>query len=82
MKVKLNKCTSLRHKAIKEYFVKKTKEPNNPCEFWNVYRPFMHSKNTKQASDIVKEDNVVNEKLEIAELLNNYFVQLIRLTMG
>ena len=46
-------------KSIKEHFEKKSSEPENPREFWNAYRLFLHGK-TKQANDIItKENNVV-----------------------
>ena len=55
--------------AIKEHFVKKSSEPENPREFWNAYRPFLHGK-TKQANDIIITENnvVIRDKREIAEL--------------
>lgn len=55
--------------------MKKSTEPENPREFWNAYRPFLHSK-SKQANDIVLKDNgvVISEKGEIAELFNEYFL--------
>jgi len=65
-KVQRNKCTSLRRKAIKNYFLKKTKA-DNPREFWNAYRPFIHSRKSKQAKDILlKEQNtVISDKQQI-----------------
>lgn len=76
-KIQRNKCTSLRRKAIKEYFLKKSTEPENPRELWNAYRPFLHSK-SKQANDIVLKDNgvVISEKGEIAELFNENFLKV------
>ena len=76
-KCQRNKCTSLRRKAIREHFRRKSLESENPHEFWSAYRPFLNSK-TKQANDIIlKEDNIViNDKKEIADLFNNYFVQI------
>ena len=76
-KIQRNICTSLRRKAIKDHFVKKSSEPENPREFWNAYRPFLHGK-TKQANDIIiKENNVIiNDKKEIAELFNAHFIQI------
>ena len=72
-----NRCTSLRLKAIREYFRRKSSESENPREFWSAYRPFLNSK-TKQANDIIlKEDNIViSDKKKIADLFNNYFVQI------
>ena len=37
------------------YFLEKT-EADNPCEFWNAYRPFMHSWKSKQANDILLKE--------------------------
>ena len=76
-KIQRNMCTSLRRKAIKEHFVKTSSEPENPREFWNAYRPFLHGK-TKQANDIITNENnvVINDKREIAELFNAHFIQI------
>ena len=46
-KIQRNKCASLRRKAIKKHFLKKSTSCENPGEFWNVYCPFLHGK-TKQ----------------------------------
>ena len=75
-KAQRNVCTTLRRKAIKDFFRKKNEE-NSPREFWNVYRPFLHSK-SKQANEIfIKENDVViNQKKDIAEIFNNYFVNI------
>ena len=56
--------------------MKKSSEPENPREFCNAYRPFLHDI-TKQANDIIiKENNVVvSDKREIAELFNAHFIQ-------
>ena len=43
-------------KSDKRAFVKKSSEPENPREFWNAYRPFLHGK-TKQANDIIITEN-------------------------
>ena len=73
----MHACISVlrvRTKAIKDHFVKK---PENPREFWNAYRPFLHGK-TKQANDtIIKENNaIINDEKEIAELFNANFIQI------
>ena len=58
--------------------MKKSSEPENPREFWNAYRPFLHGK-TKQANDIIRENNVViSDKREIAELFNADGVPLMK----
>ena len=63
-------------KSIKEHFVKSS-GPENPREFWNAYRLFLHGK-TKQANDIIMKENnvVISDKREIAELFNAHFIQI------
>ena len=57
--------------------MKKSSEPENPREFWNAYRPFLHGK-TKQANDIIIRENnvVISDKREIVELFNAHFIQI------
>ena len=73
-----NKCTSIRPKAIKDHFKNKS-ETDDPRAFWEAYRPFMHSRSSKQANDItlIENDVVITDKKELAELFNNYFVHII-----
>ncbi|CAH3173398.1 unnamed protein product [Porites lobata] len=72
-----NICTSLRRKAIKTFFDKKS-ESENPREFWDTYRPFLHSKKSTQANDMIlkEHDVVITDKKQIAELFNSYFVNI------
>ena len=53
-------------------------EATNPREFWNAYQPFLHSKTTRQANDIVlKEyDEIITDKKLIADLFKNHFVHV------
>ena len=73
-----NKFTSISRKAIKDHFKNKS-ETDNPRAFWEAYRPFMHSRSSKQANDItlIENDVVITDKKELAELFNNYFVHII-----
>ena len=77
-KAQRNKCTSLRRKAIKGIFSKKAAKSENPREFWDAYRPFLQSKNSKQANDITLKENdtVFTDKRQIAELFNEHFVHI------
>ncbi|RMX36737.1 hypothetical protein pdam_00023181 [Pocillopora damicornis] len=72
-KIQRNICTSLRRLAIKEHFMKKSSETENPREFWNAYRSFLHGK-TKQANDTLSRKTI--DKREIAELFNAHFIQI------
>ena len=57
--------------------MKKSSEPENPREFWNAYRPFLHGKTNQANGIIITEDNVViSDKREIAELFNAHFIQI------
>ena len=74
-----NICTSLRREAIKDYFRKKSEEINqNPRQFWDTYRPFLHSKRSFKANDIIlKEDEqIIAEKSAIASIFNYYFINI------
>ena len=66
----------MRCKAIKAYFHSKVETSKNPGDFWNVCRPFLHSKKSKQASDIVLQEDghLVKDKRTIAQLFNSYFI--------
>ena len=45
---------------------KENMAPDSPRDFWDAYRPFIHSKKIKQANDIIlKENNIVTDKKEI-----------------
>ena len=78
-KAQRNLCTSLRRKAIKKYFNNKVEGSQNPADFWKMYRPFLHSKNSGQANNIlIKEDgNFINDKKVLAELFNDYCVNIL-----
>ena len=78
-KIQRNKCTSLRRNAIKDYFRKKTEATeSNPREFWDTYRPFLHSKKSKQANDIILKENdvIITDKKQIANAFNEHFIHI------
>ena len=77
-KAQRNVCTSLRRKAMKGFFCKKATQSENLREFWKAYRPFLHSRNSKQANDIVIQENgtVFTDKKQIAEIFNEQFVHI------
>ena len=77
-KVQRNKCTLLRCKVIKDYFLEKTKAGNPRESVWNAYHPFMHSRKTKQASDILLQENdtVISHKQQIVDIFNDHFFHI------
>ena len=64
-KTQRNTCTSLRRKAIKQHFARKTADTEHPSEFWSTFRPFLHTK-SKQANDIILKENdrIISDKKE------------------
>lgn len=74
-KAQRNKCTSLRRKA---YFKNKAEHSENPRDFWNAYRPFLHSRKSNQANDIIlkENENIITDKKQVAEIFNEFFVNI------
>ena len=71
-----NVCTSLRRKAIKEYFRKKSDEINqDPRQFWATYRPFLHSRRAYKSNDIILKEGeeIITDKTRIAETFNELY---------
>ena len=64
---------------MKKYFHNKVEGSQNPADFWKLYLPFLHSRNSGQANDVLlKEDgNFINDKKVLAELFNDYFVNIM-----
>ena len=74
-----NVSTSLRRKAIKDYFKKRSKEIiQNPRNFWNTYRPFLHAKRSFKANNILLKEQarIITDKSEIVSIFNNYFINI------
>lgn len=74
-----NICTSLRRKAIKEYFRKKSDKINeDPRQFWATCRPFLYSRRAyKSNNTILKEgEEIITDKTRIAETFNGYFINI------
>ena len=80
-----NKCTKLRKKAIKYYFAKVTENGmmTNRC-FWKTVKPFLNSKEDHGQQTIILEENdkIHDNPTNIAEIFNDYFVNIIEITTG
>ena len=50
----------------------------DPRQFWNTYRSFLHSRRGSKSNDIIlKEgDEIVTDKSRIANIFNDYFVNI------
>ena len=62
-KTQRNTFTSLRRKATKQHFARKTADTKNPRDFWSTFRPFLHTK-SEQAYDITSKENdrIISDK--------------------
>ena len=73
-----NLCTTLGRKAIVQYFQHKADGcSTKPKHFWNFFGSLFHSRKGL-ANDIVlrENDEFVTDKLTIANLFNDYFVNI------
>ena len=78
-KYQRNICTSLRRRAIKTYFRKISDEMNqDPRQFWNTYRPFLHSRRGLKLNDIILKEGteIITDKSRIANIFSDYFVNI------
>ena len=78
-KYQRNICTSLRRRAIKTYFRKRSDEMNQDSrQFWNTYHPFLHSRHGLKSNDIILKEGaeIITDKSRIANIFNDYFVNI------
>ena len=75
-----NICVSLLRKAKKEYFNKlNVKDIRDNKRFWKIIKPFVSNKCKNYPKIIlIENDQVINDDIEIAEIMNNYFVNLTK----
>jgi len=67
------------HTCIKEYFWKKSDEINqDPCQSWNTYWPFLHSRRAYKSNDIILKEGeeIITDKASIAETFNDYYINI------
>ena len=50
----------------------------DPRQFWNTYRPFLHSRRGLKSNDIILKESaeIINDKSRIANIFNDYFVNI------
>ena len=80
-----NKCVSLRKKAMRNHFkeAKKNGTLSNK-EFWDLVKPFLSNKGGLISSDIslVKNDAVITNDLELTEIFNDHYVNIVEKSSG
>ena len=72
-----NKCTDLRRRPIKDYFVGKCNDGPNNFDFWFTIKPFLSTKGT-QKSDVLLEENIkiVYDKKLVANIFIKFYVNV------
>ena len=79
-----NKCVALRKKCIKNHLKNINKGLSSNKEFWKFMKPFVSNKDFSQKNDItlIQNENIVTEETELAELCNNYYMNIVESTSG
>ena len=74
-----NECVKLTKRAKKEYFKNiNIKSINDNKKFWRIIKPNFANKNKTQKIILVENNEIIKEDKEIAELFNNYFVNIVK----
>ena len=84
-KKQINKCVSIRRKAMKNHFKKANKNGTmSNKEFWNLVKPFLSNKGGLASSDIslVKNDTVITDDQELTEIFNEHYVNIVEKSNG
>ena len=80
-----NKCVSLKRRNIRNYFKNLAKNyGTNGKMFWTAIRPFLTNKESSKGQGITLEvgDDQLDDKIKVAEELNEYFVNIVEITTG
>ena len=74
-----NICTAMLRKAKRNYFENiDTKNITDNKKFWKTIKPMFSNKNTSNESiTIVKDEDIISNNLEIAELFNSFFANIV-----
>ena len=74
-----NECVKLTKRAKKEYFKNiNIKSINDNRKFWKIIKPNFANKNKTQKIILVENNEIIKEDKEIAEIFNNYFVNIVK----
>ena len=74
-----NYCVSLIRKTKKEFFGNiETKDIVNTKRFWQTVKPLFSDKSvSNEKITLIENDNIVSEDLELAEIFNDFFVNIV-----
>ena len=80
-----NLCVSLRNKAIRYDFHKETSKGNLTSKsFYKLLKPYLTNKGSLVNNDLIliESDEMISESSEVAEIFNDYFVNIVRTSTG
>ena len=74
-----NRCLSILCKTNKEYFNSlNIKQVSDNKLFWKSVKPFFSDKGSNSSKITVEENNIISDEEEIANIMNNYFINVTR----
>ena len=75
-----NRCLSILHKTKKEYFNSlNIKQVSDNKLFWKSVKPFFSDKASNSSKImLVEENNIISDEEEIANIMNNYFINVTK----
>ena len=75
-----NHCLSILRKTKKEYFNSlNIKQVSDNKLFWKSAKPFFNDKGSNSSKiTLVEENNIISDEEEIANIMNNYFINVTK----
>ena len=75
-----NHCFNILRKTKKEYFNSlNIKQVSDNKLFWKSVKPFLNDKGSSSSKiTLVEENNIVSDEEEIADIMNNYFINITK----
>ena len=77
-----NKCVSIERRNMRNHFKNLAKNyRTNGKMFWAAVRPFLTNNESSKGQGIVGDDQL-DDKIKVAEELNEYFINIVEITIG
>ena len=79
-----NKCTYLRHEAVKLHFSKLHNEIISGKKFWSTIKPFMNNKGCRGNNNLMLYEggNIAEDETEVSRILNNFYINIVKHVTG
>ena len=73
-----NFVNKLRRQSIRNYFVERCTGRPRQNYFWSIIKPFLTNKGSHFENNIIlcNNDEIINNQSDVAEIFNNYFVNV------